>query len=69
MSTGKTAPLFEAFKVAGEGDKARWTKVGAVWPTKTGGFIVDLQDEISVSGRIVLQPVKAKEDAPETSAP
>ena len=39
-----------------------WRRVGSVWPHKNGnGFDVVIDDQISVSGRIVCTPPKEKD--------
>jgi hypothetical protein len=40
-----------------------WRRVGSVWPHKNGtGFDVVIDDQISISGRIVCTPPKGKDD-------
>ncbi len=61
----KKKPLFEAFKVTGEGDGADWTKIGAVWENAKGMTLV-IKDGLAVGGRVVCIPPREKEgpDAP-----
>jgi hypothetical protein len=43
----------------GSGKKARWSRVGAVWPHSKGdGFDVVIPEGIAVSGRIVCMTPK-----------
>lgn len=47
------------------GDKMHWTKVGAAFPAKSGeGFDLVINEGIAVHGRVILRPVKAREDRP-----
>lgn len=56
-------PALEAFTVRGRGeDKGFFSRIGAAWPNKAGGFNLKL-DALPVNGEIVLLPRKAKEDA------
>ncbi len=68
----KKAPIYEAFKVHGEGKTARWTKVGAVWENAKG-LTLDIPEGIAVSGRIIcLKPrdaASAESNVPEPEAP
>jgi hypothetical protein len=49
----------------GSDKKAVWRKVGAVWPHKNGnGFDLVIDDQLSVTGRIVITEPKEKVDAP-----
>jgi hypothetical protein len=52
----------------GSDKKAVWRKVGAVWPhTKGSGFDLVIDDQLSVSGRIVI--TERKDDEAEAAAP
>ena len=62
-----TKPTHHAYLVedAPEGSdrKARWTKVGAVWPHKNGsGFDLVIPAGLAVSGRIVCMPPREETD-------
>lgn len=55
----KNKPEFALFSVQGEGDAARWSRIGAAWPHKDGsGFSIKLES-LPLSGRIVMR----REDA------
>jgi hypothetical protein len=53
----------------GSEKKAVWRRVGAAWPHAKGGggFDVVIDDQISVTGRIVC--TQPKEDEPEAAEP
>lgn len=60
-------PELEAFVVTGgekEGEKGFWTKVGAAWANKSGGYNLQL-DALPVGGKLVLLPPKEKEEKKE----
>ena len=67
MSTTKeNSPALVAYHVTQNGEKTYWTRVGAAWPNKKGGFQVKLET-LPVNGELVLLPPKAQEeDKPET---
>lgn len=53
-------PSHEAFLVEGEGDKAHWTKIGALWAHDDGdGFNLQLI-AMPINGRLVIRKQKAK---------
>ncbi len=57
----KNYPSHDVFVVVGDKDDAEWTKVGAAWPTKNaGGFTINIQPGIAVSGRLVLKTYEPK---------
>jgi hypothetical protein len=57
----KSLPTHEAFVIDGEGEKARWTRIGAAWPHQDGqGFNVSLT-AIPLSGRLVIRTRVEKE--------
>ena len=67
MARSNTAPAqetnppdFLAWHVANKGDKGFWTRIGAAWSNKDGGFTLQL-DSIPLDGRIVCQVPKDKE--------
>lgn len=48
-------PTFALFSVTGDGEAARWSRIGAAWPHKDGdGFSVKLES-IPLNGRIVMR--------------
>jgi hypothetical protein len=58
--TTNNKPAFEAFTVRESKGKSYFTKVGAVWPTKSGnGFNVDLH-ALPIDGKLTLLPPKDK---------
>lgn len=49
------------FESNGE-EKSNWTKVGAAFPHESGnGFNIQINDGLSVSGKLVILPPKEKE--------
>ncbi len=61
MSETKKTPDFNVFMTTENGDKTHYTKIGAVWKNKTGGFGGNLE-AFPANGRIVLFPYQEKED-------
>lgn len=53
-------PTHEAYVVVGEGDAARWTRIGVGFQ-KAGGMTV--LSDVLPQGRLVMRPVKDKTDA------
>lgn len=57
----KTRPTHIAYMVEGEGDKALWTEIGALWAHEDGqGFNLTLK-ALPVNGRLVIRKRKAKD--------
>ena len=53
-------PSHEVFIVDGEGEKARWTPIGAAWPHDDGkGYNVTLV-AVPLDGRLVLRKPKPR---------
>lgn len=51
-------PTHAIFQVIGEGDKARWIRIGAAWANRDGkGFNLKF-DAYPVSGRTVIREVQ-----------
>lgn len=45
--------------VTGEGDNAEFTRIAAVWPTKSGnGFTGTIPQGVSITGRFVITAAK-----------
>ena len=63
--TTPQAPSHDVFHVTGDGDKARWTKLGAAWQHRDGeGFNITLNFvPITQDGRFVVRKVKPKAEA------
>ena len=62
MSTAKqNSPALIAYHVTEKGEKAYWTRIGAAWPNKKGGFQVKLETR-PVNGELVLLPPKAPQE-------
>jgi hypothetical protein len=62
-TTTNHSPTHSLFVVQGEGEKARWVRIGAAWPNRDGkGFSMSL-DATPVTGRLVMRAVKATEAA------
>lgn len=56
-------PSHHAYHVRDIGDdKSFWSRIGAVWTNRNGGFTV-LLDCVPLDGRIVCQPVDKPEQA------
>jgi hypothetical protein len=61
-TTTKQKPTHTAYIVTGQGDKANWHEIGAVWAHKDeSGFDLTIVEGISVSGRIVCRERKPGE--------
>lgn len=59
----KNKPTHYLSVVSGDGDQARFTEVAALWPTKNGnGFSGQIREGISITGRIVIMPAKARDE-------
>ena len=53
----KNSPTHTLYVVTGDGEKKRWTEVGAAWPHKDGsGFSLSLE-ALPANGRLVMRPV------------
>jgi hypothetical protein len=51
-------PTHTAFVIEGEGDKASWTEIGALWPHEDGnGFNLVLR-ALPMNGRVVIRQRK-----------
>lgn len=58
QSSTTKKPTLYAYQVRDNPDgKGFWTRIGAAWPTKNGGFSIQL-DAVPLDGRIVCQPPK-----------
>ena len=56
-------PSHSVYVVRGDGEHARWTRIGAAWPNKDNlGFSLAL-DAAPIGGRVVIRPVKIREGA------
>lgn len=62
-NTEPKRPTHNIWRVTGDGENARWVKVGAAWPHKSGGGFNLVFDAVPVSGRTVLRKIKAKAPA------
>lgn len=62
MSNTNRKPDLNAFVVTGTRDKPFYTKIGAAWKNKTGGYGLRL-DALPVNGEIVLFPRKEDDDS------
>ena len=65
MTTTNNKPTHEVHHVTGEGDKARWTRIGAAWTHKDGnGFNLALNYlPLTQDGHLVVRKVKPKQEA------
>lgn len=57
MNNEKTKPHLNAFTVKGTDEKPFFTKIGAAWQNRSGGFQLYL-DALPTDGKIVLLPPK-----------
>lgn len=62
-TTTNQKPSHDVFHVVGEGDAARWTRLGAAWQHKDGeGFNIQLNFmPIGAEGRFVVRKVKPRD--------
>ena len=58
--TNSKRPTHGIYQVQGEGEKARWNKVGAAWMHKDGKGANLKFDALPLSGRIVLREMTEK---------
>lgn len=55
-------PTHTVFTVIGEGDKARWHRIGAAWKNRDGkGFNVTF-DSLPLNGRVVIREADDKDN-------
>ena len=58
------APTHEVFHVAGDKDKARWTKIGVAWSHGDGeGLNLVINYQPLVEGRTVVRKIKSEQEA------
>jgi hypothetical protein len=62
-NTSKKTPSLIAYQVRTPkgSEKGFWTRIGAAWPNKSGGFNIQL-DAIPLDGHITLLPPSEKKD-------
>ncbi|GAB5405704.1 MAG: hypothetical protein Aurels2KO_39350 [Aureliella sp.] len=54
-------PTFGAYQVTDSGSgKSFWTRIGAAWANKDGGYSLQLE-AVPIGGRIILSPPKDKQ--------
>lgn len=53
-------PTHILWQVNGEGEKARWTRIGAAWPNKDGKGLNLVFDAVPVTGRTVIRKIKER---------
>lgn len=63
-NTNKTRPTHTIFKVVGDGETARWVKVGVAFPHKDRKGLALIFDGIPVEGRIALRVNKSRDPQP-----
>jgi hypothetical protein len=51
-------PTHVLYVVSGDGEKKRWTEIGAAWPHKDGGGFSLALEALPPSGRLVMRPLK-----------
>jgi hypothetical protein len=72
--TGGQAPTRYAVMVphtyfVGDEKKTSWTIIGSAWPSRNGaGFNIEIRENITVGGRIIVRPVNIDEDSIEGAA-
>lgn len=55
-------PTHAIYQVIGEGEKARWIRIGAAWANRDGkGFTLKF-DALPITGRTVIRAVEERED-------
>ncbi|MCA9065852.1 MAG: hypothetical protein KDA96_22445 [Planctomycetaceae bacterium] len=63
QTNGNKKPSLQAYHVRETGNgRSFWTRIGAAWSNKDGGFTLQL-DCIPLDGRIVCQIPKEKDEA------
>jgi len=63
-NTSSNKPTLYAYSVRETGNgKGFWTRIGAAWSNRDGGFSLQL-DCVPLDGRIVCQPPKADDHNP-----
>jgi len=61
-ATATKNPTHEVFHVAGDGEKARWTKIGVGWKHQDGeGLNLVINYSPLVEGRTVVRRIKEQE--------
>jgi hypothetical protein len=55
-------PTHEVFQVTGEGDRARWTKIGIAFTHKGGKGLNILLDAVPLTGRTVALPIEPRQE-------
>lgn len=58
-------PTHNVWRVTGEKQNARWTKIGAAWPNEDGKGFNLIFDAVPVTGRTVLRKIKDRAAAQE----
>lgn len=61
MSNQKKTPDLHAYVVTGTAENPFYTKIGAAWINRKGGYGITL-DALPVNGKIVLFPPKEKDE-------
>lgn len=56
-------PSHILWQVIGEGDKGRWTRIGAAWPNRDGKGLRLKFDAFPLVGRVIMREYRPKEDA------
>jgi hypothetical protein len=59
----KRPPTHSIMQVIGDGEKAKWIRVGAAWANKDGKGLNLVFDAYPVVGRIVVREIKEGEGA------
>jgi hypothetical protein len=64
-SSAKRKPTHVIYQVIGEGEKAKWIRVGAAWSNKDGKGLSLKFDAYPVSGRTVVREVTEQDETAE----
>ena len=63
-TTAKSRPTHRIYSVSKDGDKTRWTELGAAWPHRDGcGFQLKFNASPFGECEVVLRAIKPKTDA------
>jgi len=59
----KKAPTHGVYVVQGDGDNARWMKIGAAWQNKDGKGMNIILDALPLSNKVVVREFSEKDAA------
>ncbi len=58
--TNTNKPTHRLYRVDGDGEKAKWTEIGAAWPNKDGNGFSISATAVPLQGRIIMRKVNAR---------